>query len=129
MRKYKIVHIIQRFYLFSYLFLLSSLKLFAQDEGDSDDEQSQFERYAHLGLSKGEIISIVIGILLILIAINFNLRSKILVKIVFGLGIICLLPLLAVILAVGQKVVAYGLILAFIIGALYFIFTIRKDKS
>ncbi len=114
----------KRLCLFAVSFLYSA-SIFAQrvyDDLADEDDVKQFERYAHLGLSKGEILSIVVGVVLLLIAKNLSSENE---KIGTGLGCLgalCVLPLVLVILAVAQKVIAYGVILAVIVGALYFLF-------
>jgi len=90
---------------------------------DEEDVQD-FQRYAHLNLSKGEVISIIVGIVLLLIAKNI-LDTEKESNVGKGLGcagFICLIPLILVILAVAQKLIGYAIILAIIIGGLYLLF-------
>jgi hypothetical protein len=104
-----------------------SVLLFAQrfrgydDDRDAEDIK-EFQRYAHLGLSKGEITAIVIGIVLLFIAQNIGDKNPNLNTGLQWVGFLCMLPLLMVILAVAQKVITYGVILACILGGLYFLF-------
>lgn len=101
------------------LSLLSSPVLFAQDY--DADEIRDFERYAHVGLSKGEIISIVVGVVLVLVAKSIRDNNQQASNVVGCLGILAGFPLLMVLLAVAQKVLAYGLVLALIVGGIYFL--------
>jgi hypothetical protein len=92
------------------------------DDPMDEEERASFERYAHLGLSSDEKISIGVGIALFVIA---NLTSESFPKLktpLLVLGGFCCIPLFLVILAVAQKVISYGITLALIIGVLYFIF-------
>lgn len=92
------------------------------DDYMDDEDTENFERYAHFGLSKGEIISIFIGIILLLIAKSMTEKNQ---NLRFGLGcvgVLCALPLVLVILAVAQKAIGYAVILALVVGGLYLLF-------
>lgn len=97
---------------------------FAQryDDYMDDEDRADFERYAHLGLSNFEKISIAVGIVLLLIAFNAKMNEKL--KVGIGcIGILASLPLAMVILAVATKAVSYALIGAAIIGGLWYLFS------
>jgi hypothetical protein len=110
---------------FTILLLFVTSISFCQRGYDVDyesDDISDFQRYAHFRLSGGEFLAIVIGIILLLIAknmtdINTNLRRG-----VGCLGLICSLPLILVILALTQKAMGYALVLAIVVGGLYYLF-------
>ena len=107
--------------------LFLSVVTFAQRYDDYADEEDRrdFERYVHMNLSNFEIASIAVGIILLLIVFNANLNNKL--KTGIGcVAVLALLPLLLVVLAVAQKIFFYGVILAIIVGGLWFLFG-RKD--
>jgi hypothetical protein len=109
--------------------LVYSISMFAQygnDDYEHEDDNNDFERYAHLGLSKEEIISIIIGIILLLIAKYMSEKYSILRMITGFAGFLCILPIIMVILAVTQKVITYAVILAIIVGIIYFLFRSKK---
>jgi hypothetical protein len=107
------------------LLILSKFYALAQrgyDDPMDEEDRADLERYAHLGLSSGEKISIGVGIALFILS---NLTSESLPKLknpLLVIGGLCCIPLLKVILAITQKVISYGLTLAVIVGVLYFIF-------
>lgn len=106
-----------------------SISVFAQrgyDDYMDEEYNEDFERYAHLGLSMGEIISIIAGIILLLIAKNMTDKNPSL-RIGLGcIGFLCAIPLILVILAISQKAIGYAIILAFVVGGLYFLFKQNK---
>jgi hypothetical protein len=111
------------------ILIASSFSLLAQrgyDDYMDEEDTKDFERYAHLGLSKGEITSIIIGIVLLLIAKNMTDRNPNLRLGLGCVGVLCALPLVLVILAVAQKAIGYAIILALVVGGLYFLFGQNK---
>jgi hypothetical protein len=96
------------------------------DDYMDEEDTKDFERYAHLGLTKGEIISIIAGIILLLIAKNMTDKNPNLRIFLGCIGFLCALPLLLVILAVAQKAIGYAIILALVVGGLYFLFGQNK---
>lgn len=107
-------------------FTLISYRLFSQrvgtDEWYDRDAAAEQNRYAHLGLSTGEWISIVVGIVCMLIASNLQDSNKGVAKVFWVIGGLASIPLLLVITAVVGKLLGYALILATIIGILYALF-------
>lgn len=106
------------------IFLALSIISSAQryDDYMDEEERADFERYAHLGLSNFEKISIAVGIVLLLIAFNAKMNEKL--KMGIGcVGILAALPLAMVLLAVASKAVSYALIVAAIIGGLWYLFS------
>ena len=111
------------------MLIVYSMSTFAQrgyDDYADEEDIKDFERYAHLGLSKGEIISIIVGIVLLLVAKSMTDKNPNL-RIGLGcVGVLCALPLVLVILAVAQKAIGYAIILAIVVGGLYFLFGQNK---
>lgn len=110
------------------LFYMMSTYAQGYDDYDYTDEEyiEKYERYARLDLSKGEIISIVVGIVLLLVAKNMTDKNQ---KFRIGLGCIGFLsaaPLVLVILAIAQKAIGYAVILAIVVGGLYYLFGQKK---
>lgn len=113
---------------FTFFYLIPIIsKAQRYDDYMDDEDRADFERYAHLGLSNFEKISIAVGIVLLLIAFNAKLNEKL--KIGIGcIGILASLPLAMVILAVASKALSYALIGALIIGGLWFLFGRKKNN-
>lgn len=112
--------------IFLVFFTLISYRLFSQragsDEWYDSEAAAEHNRYAHLGLSTGEWISIIIGIVCMLIARNIQDSNKGASKVFWVIGGLASIPLLLVITAVVGKLLGYALILATIIGILYALF-------
>ena len=112
-----------------FISMMYSISIFAQigtnDIYDSEDS-NRMERYAHFGLSTGETVSIVIGIILLLIAKNMTDKSSNLKTGLGCVGIVCAFPLVFVVLAVAQKTIGYASVLVIVGGGLYFLFGKNK---
>lgn len=106
-----------------------NVNVFAQrySEPMDEEEAADFERYAHVGLSSGEKISIGVGIAMLLIGKLLSETSPKISVALFIIGGLCCLPLLMVILAVASKIISYAVVLAIIVGVIYFIFKGHKD--
>lgn len=117
---------------FTAALVVYSMYSFAQKgyEDYADEEEIiDFEKYAQLDLSKVEIISIVIGIILLLVTkkmIDKDSKSQIGVGLIGCIGVLCAFPLILVILAVAKKAIEYTIILAVVIGGLYLLFSQKE---
>jgi hypothetical protein len=110
--------------LFTVMTLVTPL-LYAQrgvDDYMDEDDVREFERHAHLNLSTFEWVSILVGVGLLFAAKSIRDKNTGASNVLGCLGILGALPLVLVILAVAQKAVTYGIILALIIGGLYLLF-------
>lgn len=94
-------------------------------EADHDDVEL-FNKYSHLNLPTHEWVMIGIGIVLLLVHKNMKEEGKSGANAVGCLGIIAALPLILIIIAVAQKAIGYGILLAAIVGVLYLVF---KNKD
>lgn len=105
------------------LFTMITIPLFAERYYEADEEDvASFNKYAHLNLSTYEWISIVIGIVLLLVYKTMRDQGKSGANAIGCIGILAALPLVLIVLALAQKVIGYGIILAIVVGGLYFLF-------
>jgi hypothetical protein len=115
-----------KYYILIIFFIFLNHNLFSQrggaDEWYDSEAASEQNRYAHLGLSTGEWISIIVGIVCLLIARNIKDSNKGASKVFWVIGGLASIPMLLVITAVVGKLLGYALILATIIGILYALF-------
>jgi hypothetical protein len=109
------------------MFSINTLAQRGYDDYLDIEDIKDFERYAHLGLSKAEIISIVIGLILLLMAKNMNISNKTIEISLICIGLLCSIPLVLVILAIAQKIIGYAIILGLILGGLYLLFGYNKQ--
>lgn len=109
--------------LLAFVSLIITMPLYAERYYDADeDDVASFNKYAHLNLSSYEWISIVIGIVLLLVYKTMRDEGKSGANAIGCIGILAALPLVLIVLALAQKVIGYGIILAIVVGGLYFLF-------
>lgn len=109
--------------LLTFISLIITMPLYAERYYDADeDDVASFNKYAHLNLSSYEWISIVIGIVLLLVYKTMRDEGKSGAKAIGCIGVLAASPLVLIVLALAQKVIGYGTILAIVVGGLYFLF-------
>ena len=109
--------------LLAFVSLIITMPLYAERYYDADeDDVASFNKYAHLNLSSYEWISIVIGIVLLLVYKTMRDEGKSGANAIGCIGVLAALPLVLIVLALAQKVIGYGIILAIVVGGLYFLF-------
>lgn len=112
-----------KYSLLAFVSIIISTPLFADRYYDADEEDiANFNKYAHLNLSTFEWVSIVVGIVLLLIYKNMRDEGKSGANAIGCIGILAALPLVLIVLALAQKVIGYGIILAIVVGGIYFLF-------